>query len=73
MSKKPVEKGPERAGKEIQVTRGTEPVQGTWMSPFEEMERVFDEFLPRGWMRPLRWGWPRICTPRSRARRPGSM
>ncbi|MCS6787085.1 MAG: Hsp20/alpha crystallin family protein [Thiobacillaceae bacterium] len=26
-----------------------------WVSPFEEMERLMDEFFPRGWLR--RWGW----------------
>lgn len=26
------------------------------VSPFEEMERWFEESLPRGWMH--RWGWP---------------
>jgi len=59
MTKKQAEKETEGTGREIQVTRGAEPVQGTWLSPFEEMEHMFDEFFPRGWMRPLRWGWPR--------------
>lgn len=27
-----------------------------WLSPFEEMERLMDEFFPRGWLR--RWEWP---------------
>lgn len=26
------------------------------LSPFDEMERWMDEFLPRRWMQ--RWGWP---------------
>lgn len=26
------------------------------LTPFEEMERMFDEFMPRGWTH--RWGWP---------------
>jgi HSP20 family protein len=26
------------------------------LSPFEEMERLFEETFPRGWMH--RWGWP---------------
>lgn len=29
-----------------------------WMSPFEEMERLMDEFFPRGWLR--RWEWPLV-------------
>ncbi|MCL4315711.1 MAG: Hsp20/alpha crystallin family protein [Gammaproteobacteria bacterium] len=28
------------------------------MSPFEEMERMFESMLPHGWMRPLRWAQP---------------
>ena len=28
------------------------------LSPFEEMERLFDAFYPRGWMRPLFRDWP---------------
>lgn len=31
------------------------------LSPFEEMERLFDDFLPRHWMR--RWGWPDMGWP----------
>jgi HSP20 family protein len=31
---------------------------GQWLSPFEEVERVFDRFLPRGWLRPWRTEWP---------------
>lgn len=26
------------------------------LSPLEEMERVFEDYFPRGWMN--RWGWP---------------
>lgn len=28
------------------------------LSPFEEMDRMFDSFLRRGWMRPWRFEWP---------------
>jgi len=28
----------------------------SFLSPFDEMERWMDEFLPRRWMQ--RWGWP---------------
>lgn len=28
------------------------------LSPFEEMERLFEESFPRGWMQ--RWGWPSL-------------
>lgn len=29
-----------------------------WMSPIDEMERIFDEYFPRGWLR--RWEWPAL-------------
>lgn len=29
------------------------------MRPFEEVERVFERLMPRGWMRPIGWEWPR--------------
>ena len=28
------------------------------LSPFEEMDRMFEDFFSRGWMRPSRWEWP---------------
>ncbi len=28
------------------------------LSPFEEMDRMFEDFLGHGWMRPFRRGWP---------------
>jgi HSP20 family protein len=28
------------------------------ISPFEEMDRMFDQFMRRGWMRPWRFDWP---------------
>lgn len=28
------------------------------MTPFEEMERLFENFFPRGWLRPQQWDWP---------------
>ncbi len=28
------------------------------LSPFEEMERMFDNYFSRGWMRPFRSEWP---------------
>ena len=37
-----------------------EKVQPTRMlSPFEEMERMFESGFPSRWMRPHRWGWPK--------------
>lgn len=31
---------------------------GRPLSPYEEMDRMFEGFFPRGWMRPFRWEWP---------------
>lgn len=28
------------------------------VSPFEEMEQLFDQYLRGGWLRPLRFDWP---------------
>lgn len=30
------------------------------MSPLDDMERMFEEMMPRGWLRPFRGGWPRL-------------
>jgi len=30
------------------------------MSPFEQMEHMFDDYFPHGWMRPFRSGWPSV-------------
>ncbi len=43
-----------KTGKEIEVSR---PMRA--LSPFEEMDRLFESVLPRGWMRPFRMEWPR--------------
>jgi HSP20 family protein len=41
-------------GKEVQ--RAESP---RMLSPFEEMDRWFENAFPRGWMRPFQWGeWP---------------
>lgn len=34
------------------------PAPACALSPFEEMDRMFDHFLRRGWMRPWRFEWP---------------
>ncbi len=59
MTKKQAAKETEGTGNEIQVTRGAGREHGAWLNPFEQMERMFDAFFPRGWMRPMRWDWPR--------------
>jgi HSP20 family protein len=39
-----------------QEIQKTQPARG--LSPFEEMDRMFDQFFRRGWMRPWRFEWP---------------
>lgn len=44
---------------EVRKAEGGEVQRATpsrWMSPIEEMERLMDEYFPRGWLR--RWEWP---------------
>jgi HSP20 family protein len=31
------------------------------LSPFEEMDRMFESFFPRGWLRPFRAEWPAMA------------
>ncbi len=33
------------------------------MNPFEEMDRLFDSFFPRGWVQPVRHNWSEMATP----------
>ena len=40
-------------GKDIQAAKPTRA-----LSPFEEMDRWFENFFPRNWMRPFRTEWP---------------
>lgn len=42
-----------KQGKEVSKTA---PARA--LSPFEEMDRMFEGFFPGGWMRPMRWEWP---------------
>ena len=51
-------KKPKVESKEIEVGKAT-PTRA--MSPFEEMDRMFESFFPRGWMRPFRWEWPELA------------
>ena len=41
------------SSKEIQSARPART-----LSPLEEMDRMFENFFPRGWMRPFRREWP---------------
>lgn len=31
-----------------------------FMAPFEEMERMFENFMGNEWSRPMQWEWPRL-------------
>ena len=44
--------------KEGEVQRATGSVSARSLSPFEEMDRLFESLFPRSWLRPMRWEWP---------------
>ncbi|MBI2752118.1 MAG: Hsp20/alpha crystallin family protein [Betaproteobacteria bacterium] len=50
---------PEKTPAKRQEIVKAEPIHA--LSPFEEMDRMFDAFLRRGWMRPWRMDWPGIA------------
>jgi HSP20 family protein len=43
----------EKKGKQVATAQPRQT-----LSPLEEMERLFENFYPRGWMRPLHTDWP---------------
>jgi HSP20 family protein len=46
---------------DVPVKRGTELQKAAprrMVSPFEEMDRLFERVMPRGWLRPIGWEWP---------------
>lgn len=47
------------ADEKKQEVQRAQPAQRA-LSPFEEMDRLFESAFPRSWMRPLRWEWPDI-------------
>jgi HSP20 family protein len=48
--------------KDIVVSKGeAQRVPARRLSPFEEMDRMFDEFMGRGWLRPSRWELPLLA------------
>jgi HSP20 family protein len=54
-----------QGGSEVTVKPGKSPAPTT-TAPFQELERVFEEFLNRRWMRPSGWEWPRLSDISSR-------
>jgi len=59
VAKKPSKKAPVVAGGKKAAAKAVPARAG---GPFDEMrrlmERMYDEFLPRGWPQPMRWEWP---------------
>jgi HSP20 family protein len=53
--KKAVKKTSKTAGKKKEI-QAAQPARA--ISPFEEMDRWFEHFVPRGWMRPFHRDWP---------------
>lgn len=49
-----------KESKEIkkESSSNVQPVASQALSPFEEMDRLFDNFLHRRWMQPFRWEMP---------------
>ena len=54
-----------QSGNDVTVKPGKSPAPTT-TTPFQDFERVFEEFLNRGWMRPSGWEWPRLSDISSR-------
>ena len=45
----------------VEAKEGSKDIQkteGRALSPFEEMDRMFDQFFSRGWLSPFRAEWP---------------
>lgn len=45
-------------GEDVKVQKDTSASRA--LGPFDEMERFFDNFFPRGWMSPFRRDWPAV-------------
>lgn len=45
-------------GKQETKGQDLQKVPARALSPFEEMDRMFDQYFRRGWMRPWRFEWP---------------
>lgn len=45
---------------ELQKT-GNGPHAARYLTPLEEMERLFEGFMPTDWPRPQQWEWPRLA------------
>ncbi|MDA8095867.1 MAG: Hsp20/alpha crystallin family protein [Betaproteobacteria bacterium] len=46
---------------QTQAIQKASPVRA--LTPFEDMERLMEGFLPHGWLRPFRWEWPARAGP----------
>jgi len=45
----------EKTDKEVTVTNSAAPIASVVHNPFHDMEQLFEDFMGRGWMRPMRW------------------
>ena len=50
----------EESRKEVTGPQAQKAVPARALSPFEEMDRLFENFSRRGWMRPFHWEWPSL-------------
>ncbi|HYW93513.1 MAG TPA: Hsp20/alpha crystallin family protein [Gammaproteobacteria bacterium] len=53
-------RGKKQEQKEQPVPEAQPAKSGQLMTPFEEVEQIFENLVPRGWMRPRMWDWPRL-------------
>jgi HSP20 family protein len=52
--------GKAKAGSEVKVEAGTESsVQAAPVARLDDLEKIFDDFFQRHWLRPMRWDMPR--------------
>ena len=45
----------EKVEKEVAVTKSAAPSVPAVYNPFHQMEQLFEDFMGRGWLRPMRW------------------
>ncbi len=50
----------EESRKEVTSPQVQKAAPARALSPFEEMDRLFENFSRRGWMRPFHWEWPSL-------------
>jgi len=48
----------EKTEKQVAVTKGTGTTAPAVYNPFQDIEHLFEDFMGRGWVRPMRWARP---------------